>query len=125
MSGRGSHCCCCLCFCRHPGTASPWIISLTSMETIQPLPPTEKKITCYHCGDVCTGAPVIADGHAFCCEGCKLVFELLKENNLCTYYDLTKAPGHAATDPAKRSLYASLDDAAVRSKLIRFEHAAM
>jgi P-type Cu+ transporter len=92
------------------------------METARSFQHTEEKTVCYHCGDDCSGAAVKEDDHLFCCEGCRLVFDLLKENNLCTYYDITKSPGRSATDPQKRSLYASLDDPAVRGKIICFEN---
>lgn len=76
--------------------------------------------TCYHCGDSCTQQLVSADDHSFCCDGCKLVYELLKENDLCNYYDITKAPGHA-NELVERGTYAALDELGVREKLVRFE----
>lgn len=76
--------------------------------------------TCYHCGDSCTQQLVTADNHSFCCDGCKLVYELLKENDLCNYYDITKAPGHA-NELVERGTYAALDEIGVREKLVRFE----
>jgi P-type Cu+ transporter len=48
---------------------------------------------CYHCGDTCGDEPILAHEKAFCCDGCKAVYELLEENNLCTYYNLEENPG--------------------------------
>lgn len=89
------------------------------MGPIKPKPPVDVA-TCYHCGDACTEQLVTADNHSFCCDGCKLVYELLKENDLCNYYDITKAPGHA-NELVERGTYAALDEPGVREKLVRFE----
>ncbi len=87
--------------------------------------PVKENLICYHCGDKCPPAPVLAGNHAFCCEGCRLVYELLSENNLCTYYDYSKTPGHAAENISANTIYSSLDDKAIRSKLIQFENENM
>ncbi|GDX52045.1 hypothetical protein LBMAG27_10920 [Bacteroidota bacterium] len=49
---------------------------------------------CFHCGDECYGEPIRFNEKDFCCEGCKLVFELLDENNLCSYYSLNEQSGN-------------------------------
>lgn len=76
--------------------------------------------TCYHCGADCTSDPVVDDEHTFCCDGCRLVYDLLKENNLCTYYTLDKAPGRPAVDQNKNS-YSVLDRPDIRSQMLRFD----
>ena len=49
---------------------------------------------CYHCGDVCNKSLDIQSGDkVFCCTGCKTVYEILQENNLCKYYDMDNSPG--------------------------------
>ena len=53
----------------------------------------KEKIICYHCGDECRDEHVVFEGKDFCCMGCKTVYEILNENDLCTYYDLDKNPG--------------------------------
>ncbi|GAA4416696.1 heavy metal translocating P-type ATPase metal-binding domain-containing protein [Nibrella viscosa] len=35
------------------------------------------------------------DKKAFCCDGCKAVYEVLNANQLCQYYELMPAPGQA------------------------------
>jgi len=89
------------------------------MGPVKPNAPVEIA-TCYHCGESCDEQLITADDHSFCCDGCKLVYELLKENDLCNYYDITKAPGHA-NELAERGTYAALDEPGVREKLVRFE----
>ncbi|MGE0562604.1 MAG: heavy metal translocating P-type ATPase [Flavobacteriales bacterium] len=49
---------------------------------------------CYHCGENCTDEVIIViDEKQFCCEGCKTVYEILNQNNLCNYYNLENSPG--------------------------------
>ena len=47
---------------------------------------TDAKTQCYHCGEECLEDNVKFDAKDFCCPGCKLVYEVLSENNLCNYY---------------------------------------
>lgn len=78
-------------------------------------------LKCYHCGD--SGNPksfVYADDHAFCCDGCKTVYELLKENDLCTYYNIEDRPGNKKAQEAASAGFLSLDDAEISNKIIRF-----
>ena len=55
--------------------------------------PIEDEVICYHCGEHCTDELISYDEKAFCCNGCKMVYEILEENDLCNYYDLEKTPG--------------------------------
>jgi len=76
--------------------------------------------TCFHCGDICDDMTVSVDEHQFCCSGCKQVYLLLNENNLCNYYDLDKNPGLKAKGKFVSERYAYLDDEATIQKLIQF-----
>ncbi len=75
---------------------------------------------CYHCGDTCTDDSIREEDHHFCCQGCKQVFLLLNENNLCNYYDLDKNPGIKARGKFVSERYAYLDDAAMLTRLAQF-----
>ncbi len=79
-----------------------------------------KRVVCYHCGESCKKEVVHFDERAFCCEGCKTVYDLLKENNLCTYYNLNEQPGVSPVQFNWSGKFDYLDNEAVRSKLIRF-----
>lgn len=48
---------------------------------------------CYHCGENCIEDIIVFDKKSFCCEGCKTVYEILNQNNLCNYYNLENNPG--------------------------------
>ncbi len=78
--------------------------------------------TCYHCGDSCKDQPIVAHDKTFCCDGCKTVYELLEENNLCTYYSLDQNPGISGKQPVVESRFAYLDDAGVEAQLISFRN---
>lgn len=54
---------------------------------------TEIKVDCYHCGSTCDEQDIKIEDKHFCCTGCQTVFEILQENNLCTYYDLNQNAG--------------------------------
>ncbi|WP_276495926.1 heavy metal translocating P-type ATPase [Pontibacter litorisediminis] len=77
--------------------------------------------TCYHCGDSCNEEPIVAHDKAFCCDGCKTVYELLEENNLCNYYNLEDKPGNTLKKLGADSRFAYLDDAGVEAQLISFK----
>ena len=70
---------------------------------------TDKKI-CYHCGEECDREHVVFDGKDFCCNGCKTVYEILNQNDLCVYYDLEKNPGISLKSKKFDEKYAFLDN---------------
>lgn len=81
----------------------------------------EKKHTeCYHCGEDCIDEEILFDEKKFCCTGCKTVYEILEQNDLCNYYDIETAPG---ITPPKNSnkKFEYLENEAVIEKLINFK----
>ncbi|MCB0282936.1 MAG: heavy metal translocating P-type ATPase metal-binding domain-containing protein [Calditrichae bacterium] len=82
---------------------------------------TTSEITkCYHCGEQCDNKSIAIDDKIFCCNGCKVVFEILSENNLCTYYDLENNPGNTNTTPLFKEKFSFLDDHSVAAELLEF-----
>jgi Cu+-exporting ATPase len=79
-----------------------------------------QKTTCYHCGDDCLEIPVEFEGFSFCCVGCKNVYAILSNNNLCDYYNLESNPGTAIRNPVSKTKFNYLDDEQVLNKLIDF-----
>jgi Cu+-exporting ATPase len=77
-----------------------------------------EKTPCYHCGETCPPEPVRADDHAFCCEGCRAVYQLLAEHQLCQYYRLEP---HAGQSP-KAARLAFLDAPDVAAQLLDFQN---
>lgn len=73
---------------------------------------------CFHCGEDCKDAEIIFKEKRFCCLGCKTVYEILDENNLCGFYSIDERPGFT---PKKSSIsFEFLDDEKTISKLIDF-----
>lgn len=77
--------------------------------------------TCYHCGEKCKTGVISFDDKAFCCDGCKLVYDLLKENSLCTYYNLNTTPGISPASIINSGKYNYLDNCSINEKLISFK----
>ena len=75
--------------------------------------------SCYHCGEPCEGQQIRLEEKAFCCEGCKTVFEILNDNGLCRYYDIDENAG-VSLKGRRQEEYAFLDDAEVQEKLLDF-----
>ncbi|MBL0138980.1 MAG: heavy metal translocating P-type ATPase metal-binding domain-containing protein [Bacteroidetes bacterium] len=84
------------------------------------MPVTETALKCYHCGEDCKDEVIRLDDKVFCCDGCKLVFEILQENNLCSYYQYNTSPGQSPKGKFLEERFAFLDDEQVKKKLINF-----
>jgi len=93
-----------------------------------PLAPQKKSVktstlTCYHCGSDCVSEHVRFEEHDFCCEGCKLVYSILNEHKLCSYYDLNEQSG-ISPEHIQEGKFAYLDDAEVIASLTQFTEGA-
>ncbi|MEQ1553870.1 MAG: heavy metal translocating P-type ATPase metal-binding domain-containing protein, partial [Ferruginibacter sp.] len=56
----------------------------------------------------------------FCCEGCKQVFLLLNENDLCVYYKFDENPGIKAKGKFVSERFGYLDNDEIANKLVQF-----
>ncbi len=79
-----------------------------------------KKVTCYHCGDECRTSLLCFDDKTFCCEGCRLVYDVLQENGLCSYYRFNETPGQTSEKPVAGQ-FGYLDDPDVKRRLMHFD----
>jgi len=77
-------------------------------------------VQCYHCGEICDTS-VSTDEKYFCCDGCKFVYQLLQENGLCNYYELSEKPGIKVKGKFSSQRFAYLENEEVKKKLLRFE----
>ncbi len=82
-------------------------------------PPLSEAL-CYHCQQPCADETILADSHAFCCNGCLTVYELLKENNLCNYYNFKDGERIQPNSQDFGNRFAYLDDTEAISSLFRF-----
>jgi P-type Cu+ transporter len=80
---------------------------------------TATHLACYHCGDDCPEHPSTPGDKAFCCDGCKTVYQLLSENGLCTYYDLEQNPG-LKIKARSQERFVYLDNAEIANQLLDF-----
>jgi len=77
--------------------------------------------SCYHCGETCSNEDLIYDEKHFCCNGCRTVYEILQDKNLCTYYDLNQ---HAGTSLKARHFDNRFDyllDADISNKILDYQ----
>lgn len=78
---------------------------------------------CYHCGENCESDSLQFEDKNFCCQGCKLVYEVLASNDLCEYYSIENKPGASQKDTKKSSnQFDYLNDQLVVSKLLDFKN---
>lgn len=80
---------------------------------------TEKKL-CYHCGNECRETTITDNDKAFCCLGCKTVYEILEKNNLCNFYNIGENPGLTQSNLVHKN-FDYLDDPEIMNKLIEFQ----
>ncbi len=79
------------------------------------------KLQCAHCGEDCPDNKIVLENNHFCCEGCKLVYEILNENGLCDYYSLNENPGQSQRMTVRKDKFAFLDDKKIQQQLIQFQ----
>ncbi|PQJ32344.1 ATPase [Nonlabens arenilitoris] len=73
---------------------------------------------CFHCGDPCIEQTIAHDEKKFCCNGCKLVYEILSDNDLGNYYNIENNPG---TSPSfSKDKFNFLENEEIVQKLLEF-----
>lgn len=81
--------------------------------------------TCYHCGESCKDEELVFEEKAFCCEGCKLVFQLLQDNGLCNYYDLDSKPGLSLKGKKFGAKFAYLENDSIIAPLLDYSSTSL
>ena len=59
---------------------------------------TISAIRCYHCGNDCPEQPIQFEEKHFCCEGCKTVYGILSQHQLCQYYAIEPGNERSRSD---------------------------
>ena len=77
-------------------------------------------LVCFHCGDSCPDNSIRIEEKLFCCQGCRLVYEILNEKNLCEYYDIESNPGKAQKTPVAKNKFEYLENESIIKQLISF-----
>lgn len=83
-------------------------------------PETLHKTICYHCGEDCNDSEIVLEEKPFCCEGCKMVYEIINQNNLCEYYNLDKNPGINQKSRVREGKFDFLENEEIISRLVHF-----
>jgi Cu+-exporting ATPase len=79
-----------------------------------------KEVLCYHCGTPCLTTAIAKDDKVFCCDGCRLVYEIIDENGLCDYYKIQDHPGLTQVKNINNDKYAWLDNEEIAAQLYQF-----
>jgi Cu+-exporting ATPase len=77
-------------------------------------------VPCYHCGTAFTGEGIVYEDKSFCCEGCKLVYDIINHNGLCDYYKIASHPGLSQIKGQQQGKWAYLDSEAIAGQLYEF-----
>lgn len=80
----------------------------------------QEVVACYHCGLPCEDDPIRVEEKSFCCIGCKTVYEILNENDLCEYYTFDKNPGVSLRHVSEET-FSYLEEPVIRKKLLEFD----
>lgn len=78
----------------------------------------ETSTLCFHCGLKCPDSTIKIEEKLFCCNGCKTVYQILEQNNLCQYYDFEKMTGNTP----QIGTFAYLDNPTIISELLDFQN---
>ncbi len=78
------------------------------------------EIKCVHCGEDCGKSPVLWDDKAFCCHGCKAVYQILSKNKLGEYYEIQPMSGIKIEPVKQTKQFAFLDNEEIIKKLLSF-----
>lgn len=82
-----------------------------------------EKTACYHCGEPCEDKTHFSTEKIFCCQGCKLVYEVLSENDLDGYYAFESHPGESQKKaPQQENRFDYLQDPEVANYLLDFQN---
>ncbi len=84
---------------------------------------TETKTTlyCFHCGDNCAPTNIVVAEKHFCCDGCKMVYEILNQTGMCDYYDLNQSPGATQKFKVRADKFSFLEDTTIEQSIISFK----
>lgn len=81
----------------------------------------DAKVVCYHCGNDCKDEDILEDDKHFCCSGCFTVYDILKDNNLCGYYDLNANAGVSLRAKNFKGKFDYLAEKAIENELLVYQ----
>ena len=93
---------------------------LSTQSNTEPISNTKEALRCFHCGDVCPDASININEKYFCCQGCKVVYEILDQNDLCNYYAISENPGVSRKGDADAGKFKYLDEPKIAEKILHY-----
>uniref|UniRef100_UPI0025EE8B05 heavy metal translocating P-type ATPase metal-binding domain-containing protein n=1 Tax=Marivirga sp. TaxID=2018662 RepID=UPI0025EE8B05 len=78
-------------------------------------------LECRHCGEKCDQELIVSHDQNFCCEGCRMVYEILLENNLDNFYCVAESPG-ISSKKKRINNFDFLKDEAFANSLLDFKN---
>jgi Cu+-exporting ATPase len=78
-------------------------------------------VECRHCGEKCDQELIESHGQNFCCEGCRMVYEILLENDLDNFYCVAESPGVSSKRKNKHN-FEFLKDESFADSLLDFKN---
>lgn len=81
-------------------------------------------LQCYHCGEHCTDRQYVIEDKYFCCQGCQMVYELLTENHLESFYNRREQKS-SRQDRRNADHYAALEQPAIADQLVDFREGSL
>lgn len=88
-------------------------------DLMSPVKDTPPKLECYHCGEPCQEETVTLEDKAFCCTGCQMVYQLIRESGLDDFYAISETPG-SSFFKKNQADFSWLDDEETIEKLLLF-----
>ncbi len=88
--------------------------------TASPSAKANESESCYHCGTPCSSTILRGEEKAFCCQGCLTVFQILNENGLTDFYNLSENAGVRVKANGGSDEFTFLDQPGVRERLVNF-----
>lgn len=82
----------------------------------------DSKVVCYHCGNDCKDEDIKEDNKHFCCSGCFTVYDILKDNNLCGYYDINSNAGVSLKSKNFKGKFDYLSEKNIEAELLSFQN---
>ena len=80
----------------------------------------ENKILCEHCGESCADDHIRLEQHVFCCDGCRIVYQLINQSGLCDYYQFNQQPGINRRSRPRKDKFAFLEDPVIGGQIVSF-----
>ena len=80
----------------------------------------EVAASCFHCGEPCQESRFSTAQKAFCCQGCRVVHDLLSESGLDQFYALSPKPGIPVRRQKEVHHWRFLDEPVLQQQLMDF-----